>query len=275
MSESGAPAPLDSAGLLRAIVESSEDAIVSKNLQGIITSWNGAAERMFGYTAPEVIGQSIRIIIPADRQDEETAVLDRIRRGETISHFETTRCRKDGSCLPISLTVSPIRNDGTVIGASKIARDITQQKQAEAAADREHRRAVFLSQMAAALAKSLDFEQTLKSIASLAVPSIADWCAVDIVQDDGEISRLAVTHVDPAKVELARQVRARYENPSAPYSVPQIIRTATPALISDVTDDMIVAAAHGDTERIALVRSLGFKSYICVPLMAPGRVFGA
>jgi len=252
-------AGFDTAALFRALVESSDDAIISKDLQGTITSWNRAAERMFGYAAPEAIGRSIRMIIPADRQDEETAVLDRISRGETIEHYETIRCRKNGTCLPISLTVSPIRNDGLVVGASKIARDITDRKQAEAAADRERRHALFLSRMAEALAKSLDYEKTLASLAALAVPSIADWSAVDIVQHDAEIARLAVAHVDPAKIDLARQVRRRYENPNAPHSVTQVIRTGTPAIISDITDEMIVAAARGDTERISLVRSLGFK----------------
>src|SRR5205823_5204668 len=112
-------------------------------------------------------------------------------------HFETIRCRKDGSCLFISLTVSPIRNDGEVIGASKIARDISERKTADAVLEREYRRTHFLAQMTEALAKSLDYEETLKNIASLAVPDIADWCAVDIVQDDGEIARLAVAHIDP------------------------------------------------------------------------------
>jgi PAS domain S-box-containing protein len=267
--------PLDTGALFRALVESSDDAIISKDLQGTITSWNRAAERMFGYSAPEAIGQSIRMIIPAERQDEETAVLDRIARGETIEHYETIRCRKNGTCLPVSLTVSPIRNDDRVVGASKIARNITDRKQAEAAADRERRHALFLATMAEALAKSLDYEKTLASLATLAVPSIADWSAVDIVQHNAEIARVAVAHVDPAKIDLARQVQQRYENPSAPHSVTQVIRTRTPAVISDITDEMIVTAARGDTERISLVRSLGLKSYICVPLAAGGRVLGA
>ena len=111
---------------LARVVESSDDAIVSKDLNSIITSWNRAAERMFGYTAAEAIGQSIRMIIPADRQAEEDMVLARIRAGEAITHFETIRQRKDGTLVPISLTVSPIHDDaGQVIGASKIARDIT------------------------------------------------------------------------------------------------------------------------------------------------------
>ncbi len=118
--------------LLSAIVDSSHDAIVSKTLDGIITSWNGGAEAMFGYRAAEVIGKSIRLIIPSDRQAEEDYVLSRIRRGLRVDHFETVRQRKDGSFLDISLTVSPVRGaQGTIIGASKIARDITERKRFE------------------------------------------------------------------------------------------------------------------------------------------------
>ena len=112
---------------LAAIVESSDDAIISKDLNGIVRTWNRSAERMFGYTADEMIGQSIRRIIPADRQSEEDHVVSQLRRGEQVDHFETVRQRKDGTMVPISLTVSPIRNDqGLVVGASKIARDISE-----------------------------------------------------------------------------------------------------------------------------------------------------
>jgi PAS domain S-box-containing protein len=117
---------------LAAIVESSDDAIVSKDVNGIIMSWNNAAQRMFGYTSEEAVGRSIRILIPDDRQAEEDEVLSRIRRGARIDHFETIRKRKDGSFFPISLTVSPILDtDGRVIGASKIARDISDRKRLE------------------------------------------------------------------------------------------------------------------------------------------------
>ncbi|MBN9042437.1 MAG: hypothetical protein BGP05_14640 [Rhizobiales bacterium 62-47] len=117
---------------LAAIVESSDDAIISKNLDGIITSWNIGAQRLFGYSAQEVIGKSLTLLIPDDRQDEEPDILARIRNGERVEHFETIRRRKDGSLADISLTVSPIRNsDGHVIGASKIARDISERKAAE------------------------------------------------------------------------------------------------------------------------------------------------
>ena len=122
----------DISNRLAAIVQFSDDAIVSKDLQGIIRSWNLAAERMFGYSAAEAVGRSIRMIIPADRQAEEDEVLRRIQRGEIVDHFETIRLRKDGSELEVSLTVSPVKDaGGTIIGASKITRDITLRRQIE------------------------------------------------------------------------------------------------------------------------------------------------
>jgi PAS domain S-box-containing protein len=117
---------------IAAIVESSEDAVLTKDLNGVITSWNNGAERLFGYTAEETIGKPITLLIPAERHDEEPTILGRIRRGERIDHYETVRHRKDGSTVDISLTVSPVRNpEGRIIGASKIARDITERKRAE------------------------------------------------------------------------------------------------------------------------------------------------
>jgi PAS domain S-box-containing protein len=118
--------------LLASIVESSDDAIVSKTLQGIIQSWNGTAERMFGYSAHEAIGQNITLIIPKERRAEETEILARLVRGEKLDHFETVRQTKDGRLLDVSLTASPIRDaSGKIIGVSKIARDITERKQLE------------------------------------------------------------------------------------------------------------------------------------------------
>jgi PAS domain S-box-containing protein len=117
---------------LGAIIESNEDAIISKNLDGVIMTWNSGAERLFGYTAAEAIGRPVTMLIPPERIDEEPGIIARIRRGERIEHYDTVRRRKDGSAVDISLTVSPIKDaDGTIIGASKIARDITERKQAE------------------------------------------------------------------------------------------------------------------------------------------------
>jgi PAS domain S-box-containing protein len=135
----------DAALRLAAIVESSDDAIVTKNLDGIITSWNGGAERIFGYLAEEIIGKPITILIPPDHQNEEEGIIERIRRGQRIEHYETVRQRKHGSLIDVSLTISPIRNaQRKIIGASKIARDITERKRSEAqivnlACEAEHR----------------------------------------------------------------------------------------------------------------------------------------
>jgi PAS domain S-box-containing protein len=119
---------------LAAIVESSDDAIISKSLDGIITSWNAAAERIFGYRAEEMIGQPILRLIPEDRHEEEPRILERLRRGERVDHFETIRRTKDGRLLDVSVTISPLRDErGTIIGASKIARDITERKRTEEA----------------------------------------------------------------------------------------------------------------------------------------------
>lgn len=116
-------------GLLAAIVDSSDDAIISKNLDGIITSWNRGAEQLFGYSAKEAIGQNIRLIVPEDRRDEETTILARLARGERVDRFETVRVRKDGSTVDISATISPLKDAaGRVTGASKVARDITEDK---------------------------------------------------------------------------------------------------------------------------------------------------
>jgi PAS domain S-box-containing protein len=142
---------------LASIVESSDDAIVSKNLDGIITSWNKGAERVFGYTSEEAIGQPIAIVIPEDRQNEEREILTRIRRGERIDHFETVRRRKHGSLIQISLSISPVKDaEGNIVGASKIARDITEQKRSQEqiailAREAEHRSNNILANVAAAV----------------------------------------------------------------------------------------------------------------------------
>jgi PAS domain S-box-containing protein len=136
---------LNSTQQIAAIVESSDDAILSKDLNGVITSWNRGAEQIFGYSSDEVIGKPVTILIPSERQDEEPAILERVRRGERIEHYETVRLRKDGGRVDISLTVSPIKNaEGKTIGASKIARDITERKSSETqiamlAREAEHR----------------------------------------------------------------------------------------------------------------------------------------
>jgi PAS domain S-box-containing protein len=444
---------------LAAIVQSSDDAIVSKDLNGTVITWNPAAERMFGFTPAEAIGQSIRIIIPADRHGEEDEVIARIRRGESVEHYETLRQHKSGALIPISLTVSPIRNAaGVVIGASKVARDISERRAAEVSlaearaaqedlkarlvalvaasgtlfgspslddvlsgvvllaralvpadgcavwrldpgsdrqwhigasdgisdefarriirsyrgepatlvpfteplvaetvqtmpllaerldayrmegiesmlavplqiaglasgtlvfyfrrphrfsdvevqtaralgnlsaaavttaelhetqrrireqAERGRRQSEFLAAASAALASSLDYQSTLRTVAGLAVPHIADWCAVDVIDEHDEVQRVAVTHVDPEKIELARTFQMRFpETADAPSSLARAIRSGEPFLVRDVPDALLAQTARSQEHLVAL-RELAITSYMCAPLIAHGRTFGA
>ncbi len=443
--------PPDPTLRLAAIVESSDDAIISKDLNGIITSWNRGAETLFGYTAEDAIGQSITILIPSDRLAEEDMVLRHIRRGEQVEHFETVRRRQDGVLVPVSVTVSPIRDHaGTIVGASKIARNISdrrriegelqelqrrlmglavasasilgspdtvavasaaidvardvfaadgyalwridrnsvwrivrsfgitddfaaraiprsgdglqppsvpfseplisedvqetsmladmreaykregihsmivfpltirgqrsgtmvfyshqrvtfsdvdvqvgaalanlaaaalttadlyeEQRQAREAADHARQQAMFLAQAGSVLSSSLDYERTLRSVANLAVPTLADWCAVDIVGQRGALQRIAVAHVDPKKVEFARMLEERYPaDPNAPGGVHEVLRTGQPRYMSRIPKDLLEAAAR-DEEHLRIIRALNLTSYLCVPLSIHGRTIGA
>ncbi|HSD29224.1 MAG TPA: PAS domain S-box protein [Vicinamibacteria bacterium] len=428
---------------LAAIVESSQDAIVSKTLDSRIVSWNAGAEQLFGYRAEEVIGRPITLLIPPERQDEEREILERIRRGERVQHYETVRISKEGRRVDVSLTISPVRDGaGRVVGASKIARDITTRKRTEqrlatqsrvtqalaesaglrdaapkilraiceeldwpvgvlwsvgedgkalrcaelhhlpsapiprfeaacrerafardvglpgrvwaggqpawicdvtrdgnfpragvAAAEGLHgafgvpivvenrvvgvlelfsqgarepdrdllqvmnaigsqvgefierkraeeelrdseQKRRFLAEASAALADLTDQESTLQKVAALAVPHFADWCAVDVPEADGSVRRLAVSHVDPAKVRLVRELDRRF--PSRPWEtrwVRQVIRTGEPEWAASV-DEMLAALTPGE-EHLRIVRDLGLRSYICVPLNSRARVLGA
>jgi PAS domain S-box-containing protein len=377
---------------LAAIVESSEDAIIAKTLDGVITDWNRGAQKIYGYSAQEVLGKPINILVPPDRPNEIPMILERLRRGEAIEHYETVRVAKDGRRLDISLTISPIRNSaGRIVGASTIARNITERKRAEkalkeserlyrtvieqateniflvdaetrlivesnsafqetlgyteeelrsmtlydiVAADRksidsnirrileQKQRSVgerkfrrkdgslvdvevsvstilhngretlcdvahditeskrreeaqrFLAEVGATLSSSLDYRATLASVARLAVPRLADWCAVDIVEEDGSLERLAVEHEDPQKVQLAHELQERYPpDPEAPQGLLRVLRSGQSEFYPDITDEMMVAAAR-DAEHLRLMRKLGFVSLIFVPLVARGRTLG-
>jgi PAS domain S-box-containing protein len=433
---------------LSAIVAWSDDAIVSKDLDGTIQSWNRGAELLFGYTAEEAIGRSIRIIIPQDRQSEEDEVLARIRRGQSISHFETIRQRKDGTLVPISLTVSPLRNEaGVIVGVSKIARDLSERRHAEQllesarlaqvdlqrrlmtlvaassslllsprvehvmpaalnlvtqlldadasamwrisrgtwrigalqgvsesfssrvvgayrtahtgngpSADpmiavdvmsdpmleaqrdayageaivslmavplrigsdmsgtlvayyrkthhfseveietaralgnlvsaaittaelydvqrRSREQSDLLAAATAVLSGSLDYQETLRRIARLAVPQLADWCAVDLEVEDSRIERVALAHVDGAKAEKARDLQKKYPpDPDSSSGVHEVLRTGAPILVSDVTDAMLEARARSP-EHLAGLRELGVRSYMSVPLRVHNRTLG-
>ena len=377
---------------LAAIVESSDDAILSKTLDGIVTSWNRGAQAIYGYSVEEIVGKPIFVLAPPDRYNEISDILEKVRRGEHIDHYETVRLKKDGDRINVSITVSPIIDSvGNVVGASTIARDITERKRAEEAVEQsellyrtvieqateniflvevETRRIVesnptfqktlgyaeeelrsltlydivaadrksidmniqrsleqkrrfigerkyrrkdgslvdvevsasiilrngretlcvvahdvterkkneemqrFLAEAGASLSSSLDYRTTLAKMARLAVPYLADWCVVDILEEDGSLDRLAMTHQDQEKVALARELEERYPpDPDALHGVAQVLRTGQSELVSEIPESLVEEAAR-DAEHHEILQRLGLKSYMIVPLIARGRTLG-
>ncbi|HEX6288261.1 MAG TPA: PAS domain S-box protein [Herpetosiphonaceae bacterium] len=389
---------------LAAIVESSEDAIISKHLDGTIVSWNASAERIYGYRADEVIGRSIALLVPPDLPDELPRLLGRLRQGERIERYETLRVRKDGTPIQVALTISPIKDaTGTIIGASTIARDITERVEAEneqrrlaALVQQQHERfrtilttvpgvvweawgqpdaatqqidfvsdyvetmlgysvqewletpnfwlsivhpddrayavqranEVFsatdasgsefrwitrdgrtiwvevrsapiydaagkpvgmrgvmmditgrrraeererlLVEASSVLARSLDYETTLQSIASLVASTLADWCIVDVLEEDGVPQSLVVAHRDPAKVAMAQDLWPYRPRACAARSV---LRSGQPMLLTEISDETLAAEACDD-DHLRLLGSLGPSSAMCVPLIARDRILG-
>jgi PAS domain S-box-containing protein/excisionase family DNA binding protein len=254
---------------LAAIVESSEDAIIGKHLDGIIFSWNAGAERMYSYTAEEVIGRSVAMLVPPDMPDELPSILERLRRGERIERYETMRIRKDGMRIDVALTISPIKDTaGTISGAATIARDITKRKREEAALR-------FLGEVSSALATTLDYEATLQQVAQLAAPHVADLCSVFIVAEDGMIRCVAATHMDPTKEAQPRDLQRHAPiDPAGPHPAAEVIRTGRPSFNAPTPNAALASAAH-DTEQSRQARALIPTSQIIVPLVARQQVIGA
>jgi PAS domain S-box-containing protein len=229
---------------LAAIVESSDDAIVSKTLDGIITSWNQGAERLFGYPESEVVGRSIMILIPPERQDEERMILDRLRRGERIQHFETVRVTRDGQPIHVSLSVSPVRDGtGRIIGASKIARDITERRRIEdALREQDRRKDDFLALLAHELRNPLAPLRNGLQMMRLAErdPDVAAQARAMMERQLGHMVRLIddlldISRINRNKMELRR---SRVLLADALHSA---VETARP---------MITAAGHSLAVRI-------------------------
>ncbi|HKX19067.1 MAG TPA: anti-sigma factor antagonist [bacterium] len=253
---------------LAAIVESSDDAIFAKSLDAVILTWNAGAVRMYGYSAVEAIGRPAEMLVPADRPGEIPAIMARLARGERIEHYETVRAKKDGTILDVSLTMSPIRNAvGRVVGAATIARDITDRRRVE-------RQQQFLIEAGDLFAASLSVESLLQGIAALIVPRLADWCAIDLVDDAGELQSVTVMHRDPAKVALARRLQEQTAaDPRARQGRWRVINTGRAELLEEIRDELLMQAVS-DPGALATLRGLGLRSSIAVPLGAGGRIIG-
>jgi PAS domain S-box-containing protein len=223
---------------LAAIVETSDDAIITKNLDGVITSWNYGAERIFGYTSAEVVGKPVTILIPPDRQHEEPAILAKLRRGERVDHFETIRIRKDGAPLHISLTISPVRDDsGRIVGVSKIARDITERKLAERALlEADQRKNEFLATLAHELRNPL--APIRNSLHILRIAGTEDPATLRIHEmmerQVNHMSRLVDDLLDVARITSGK-ILLRNE----PVEVAAVIRGAV-----ELSKPMIDAGSH-------------------------------
>jgi PAS domain S-box-containing protein len=247
--------------LLAAIVESSDDAIVSKSLQGIIMSWNTGAERLFGYTAEEAIGRPITMIIPKERLEEEQRILAQISQGERLEHFETERVTKSGKRIPLSLTVSPIRNSlGQIIGASKVARDITARKQLEAEQEEANRRKdEFLATLAHELRNPLAPIRNALNVLANGSPGSFERVRAIMERQVDHMVRL----VDDL-LELSRITRGKIELRREPVDLGQVVRTAveTSRPLIDVAGHRLTIdlpseplALHADPVRISQILS--------------------
>jgi PAS domain S-box-containing protein len=266
------PDPIVAMRRLAALVESSDDAIVTKNLNSVITSWNRAAEVMFGYTAEEAIGQSIRMLIPQELEDEEDIVIAKIRAGERIDHYETVRQRKDGSRLTISLTVSPIRNEqGEIVGASKIARDITERSRLIAAANEQAINTEKLGEVGAVVASTLDRETIVQKVTDIATElTHAEYGAFFYNITDPDSGNAFMLYTLSG---ASREAFANYPSPRATAIFAPTFHGEGPVRLDDVTQDSRYgrSAPHFGMPP----GHLPVRSYLAVPVKGvKGHVLG-
>ena len=253
----------DASQRLAAIVESSGDAIISKDLDGRIMSWNEAAERLFGYRPDEVLARPITMLIPPDRHDEEPAILARIRRGESIDHYETVRRRKDGTLFDVSLTVSPIRDEsGRIIGASKIGRDISERVRSERRRSAQY-----------AVASLLAGSFSLAEIGPPVIQTIAasgNWVAGSIWLCDADCETLRCTntwHTGGSRLEKFEQVTLTTPLANAVGLPGRVVVSHEPTWINDVTRD-------DNFPRIAAAVQAGLRGAFAFPLRAHAKIVG-
>ncbi|MGD9735594.1 MAG: SpoIIE family protein phosphatase [Solirubrobacterales bacterium] len=255
---------------LAEVVRSSGDAVISKDLFGIVTTWNPAAERMYGHSAEEAVGRHISFIVPEDHKNEEMEILERIRRGERLETYETERIRADGSRIDVSLTVSPIITPSAgPVGASVIARDITAEK-------RRRRAQEFLVAASRLLDTSLDVEQTARTIVATAVPELAEICVIDFLREDGSYGDSVVAGADPAAAARLEEIRRSSPlDPGSEHPVARVMRADRPMIWRNLkAPEVIEQVAQNDDHR-QLIDDAGYNSAAVVPLIARGRKLGA
>ena len=259
---------------LETTLSSIGDAVIATDAQGHVRFMNPVAEVLTGWQQAEAIGRALDdvfvIVNERTREPVESPIATVLRDGiVTGLGNHTILLARDGREWPVDDSGAPIKgSDDQVIGAVLVFREITARKAAE---DRLR----FLAEVGELLNDSLEYQPTLQTLARLAVPTLADWSAIDIVQPDGTFERLAVAHQDPSKVELAHELLRRYPvDPNEAHGLAYVVRTGEPALYPEISDELLVAGAQ-DEEHLRIARELGLKSAIIVPLIARGRTLGA
>ena len=256
----------------RSLFETTPDLVLLMDENGLVVAANASVERILGFKPDDLIGSPLSRIMP----ERYRAAHD-----EGFRRYVATRSRKldwrsihlpglaaDGREIPLAISFGEFEEDGRLLFTG-ILRDVTVEKQASDTLE-------FFSRMGPQLASSsLDYQATLRSIAQLAVPFLADWCAVDVVNSDGKLERLAVAHSDPAKVALARDLESRYpSNPNAAFGVHQVVRSGQTELQSEISRDVLERIAE-DGDHLKLIESLGLRSYLIAPIAAHNHIYGA
>lgn len=252
------------------VVRGTQDAVLSKDLDCIVTSWNPAAERLYGYSDEEAVGRHVSFLVPLDHKNEEQEILDRVLRGERLETYETERVRKDGTRIDVSLTVSPIENQVSgIVGASVIARDITTEK-------RRRRAQEFLVAASRDLDSSLDPAETARTIVGTAVPELAELCVIDFIRRDGWLGDSVVAGVDPSAAERLEAIRRRSPlDPDGEHPVAQVLREGHPMVWRNLKAPAIVDQVAQSEEHRQLMDDAGYNSAAVVALVARGRTLGA
>src|SRR5215472_18448070 len=263
--QDGVPATIEALGQshaqrLAALVESSDDAILSVDLDGTVATWNKGAEQLYGYEAEEVIGKSVTVLVPADRQEEEPKILERVGRGEHVQHYETVRLRKDGQSIAVSLAVSPITDSsGTVIGASKIARDITERKRVEAALAKRADEQAALYQFTDRLFRANSRDDVYDAALDAIIRALGCERASVLVFDDAGVVRFVAWRGLSDGYRKAVEGHSRWTRDT---------RNPQPITMDDVD------AAELDASLKATVKAEGIGALAFIPLTARGELVG-
>jgi PAS domain S-box-containing protein len=252
------------------VVAGTQDAVLSKDLEGVVITWNPAAERLYGYTAEEAIGRHVSFLVPDELKHEVHKILATVRRGETLETYETRRMRKDGAVIDVSLTISPIGStEHGLYGASVVARDITDER-------RRRRAREFLIAATRDLDASLDPAETAANIVAKAVPDLAELCIIDFIREDGLIGdSVAASPIPGAATTLERLRREMPLDPESLHPVAQVLRADQPMIFHDLRRPEVVKTFALSAEHQEFVDDTGYESAAVVGLVARGRRIGA